>query len=231
MTEPKNKTLYEKVKKEADKIYKTHGAYKSAYIVKKYKELGGEYHGTKNPDVGLSRWLKEEWQDVGNKKYPVYRPTIKINEDTPLTVDEIDKTNLIKQIDYKQKIKDKSKLQPFKPKDELNIGRFNQLMMVSNPEIVKRNLKKYFKKDVPELFLSTRKNKKYMILDPSTNKFVHFGALNYEDMTVHLDKERQKNYIARATNIKGNWKANKFSPNNLSLYLLWNYNPHVNYKS
>ena len=33
MTEPKNKTLYEKVKKEADKIYKTHGAYKSAYIV------------------------------------------------------------------------------------------------------------------------------------------------------------------------------------------------------
>ena len=46
MSEPKNKELYEKVKDDANKIYKTHGAYKSAYIVKKYKELGGEYVGT-----------------------------------------------------------------------------------------------------------------------------------------------------------------------------------------
>ena len=53
MTEPKDKILYEKVKKDANKIYKTHGAYKSAYIVKKYKELGGEYYGEKNPDVGF----------------------------------------------------------------------------------------------------------------------------------------------------------------------------------
>ena len=114
--------------------------------------------------------------------------------------------------------------------DNLNIARFNQLILVSNPEIVKRNLKKYFPKDTPELFLSTRKNKKYMILDPSTNKFVHFGALNYEDMTVHNDKQRQKNYIARASNIKGNWRANKYSANNLSLFLLWNYNKNINYK-
>ena len=36
--------------------------------------------------------------------------------------------------------------------DNLNIARFNQLILVSNPEIVKRNLKKYFPKDTPELF-------------------------------------------------------------------------------
>ena len=114
--------------------------------------------------------------------------------------------------------------------DNLNIARFNQLILVSNPKIVKKNMKKYFKKDVPELFLSNRKNKKYMILDPSTNKFVHFGALNYEDYTVHNDKERQKRYISRAKNIKGNWRTDKYSPNNLSMYLLWNYNPNLNYK-
>ena len=147
-----------------------------------------------------------------------------------MTVDEIDKTNLIKQIDHKQKIKDKSKLQPFKPKDELNIARFNQLIMVSNPEIVKQNMKKYFKKNVPELFLSSRKNKKYMLLDPETNKFVHFGSLSYQDFTVHQDKERQKRYISRATNIKGDWRSNIYSPNNLSMFLLWNYNPYINYK-
>lgn len=233
MSEPKNKILYNLVKDEADRIYKTHGAYKSAYIVKLYKELGGEYEGKKNDNEGLSRWLKEQWIDVGNKDYPVYRPTLRITKDTPLTVDEIDKTNLINQIDRKQEIKNE-KLKPFKSKDELkdelNINRFNQLILVSNPEIVKQNMKKYFKKDVPELFLSNRKNKKYMIFNPNTNKFVHFGSLIYEDHTAHNDKLRQKNYISRATNIKGNWKADMFSPNNLSLYLLWSFNPHINYK-
>jgi hypothetical protein len=121
-------------------------------------------------------------------------------------------------------------IKTFKSKDELNINRFNQLITVSNPQIVKKNLKKYIPKDTPELFLSNRKNKKYMILNPNTNKFVHFGALGYEDHTVHNDKQRQKNYISRATNIKGNWKADKYSPNNLSLYLLWNFSPNINYK-
>ena len=69
-----------------------------------------------------------------------------------------------------------------------------------------------------------------MILDPETNKFVHFGSLAYGDFTKHQDKQRQKNYIVRAMNIKGNWKSNRFSPNNLSLYLPWNFNPNINYK-
>ena len=40
---PKNKTLHEKVKKMMDEIYSKPSAYKSGAIVKKYKELGGEY--------------------------------------------------------------------------------------------------------------------------------------------------------------------------------------------
>ena len=114
--------------------------------------------------------------------------------------------------------------------DNLNIARFNQLLTVSNPTLVKKNMKKYFKKDTPELFISNRKNKKYMILNPETNKFVHFGSLIYQDFTKHDDKERQKNYIIRASNIKGDWRPDKYSPNNLSLYLLWNYNSNINYK-
>ena len=65
-----------------------------------------------------------------------------------------------------------------------------------------------------------------MILDPSTNKFVHFGSIAYEDFTAHQDLQRQKNYIKRANHIKGNWRSNIYSANNLSMYLLWNYNPH-----
>ena len=110
-----NPELYEKAKQIADEKYKKPSAYKSGFIVKKYKELGGTYDND-NKEINLKRWFKEEWTDVGNKEYPVYRPTIRINKQTPLTINEIDKKNLKQQIALKQKIKHKSNLPPFKPK-------------------------------------------------------------------------------------------------------------------
>lgn len=68
---------------------------------------------------------------------------------------------------------------------------------------------------------STRKNKKYMIMNDD-NRYVHFGDSRYEDFTKHQDKERLKRYLDRATKIKGNWKKDKYSPNNLAINLLWN---------
>ena len=68
---------------------------------------------------------------------------------------------------------------------------------------------------------STRKNKKYMIMNDE-NKLVHFGDLRFSDYTKHQDEDRRNNYLSRATKIKGNWKKDKYSPNNLSLNLLWN---------
>ena len=107
--------IYEQAKKIADKTYKTHSAYKSGFIVKKYKELSGRYADDGKPK-NLKRWYKEEWYDVGNKDYPVYRPKVKVSKHTPLTVKEIDPNNLKKQIKLKQIIKNKSNLPPFKPK-------------------------------------------------------------------------------------------------------------------
>lgn len=40
--------LYKKAKKIADDVYKKPSAYKSGFIVKKYKELGGTYTNEKN---------------------------------------------------------------------------------------------------------------------------------------------------------------------------------------
>lgn len=110
-----NPDIYEQAKKIADKIYKTHSAYKSGFIVKKYKELGGKYQDDNQPKK-LKTWFEEKWEDIGKKDYPVYRPTKKINKDTPLLVSEIDKKNLEEQIKLKQKIKNKSNLPPFKKK-------------------------------------------------------------------------------------------------------------------
>ena len=68
---------------------------------------------------------------------------------------------------------------------------------------------------------STRKNKKYMIMNDD-QKYIHFGDLRYEDFTKHQDLKRLNNYLSRATKIKGNWKIDKYSPNNLAINLLWN---------
>jgi len=56
---------------------------------------------------------------------------------------------------------------------------------------------------------------------------VHFGAIGYNDYIIYTltnnkdaDKHREA-YRARATNIKGDWKKNKYSPNNLAINILW----------
>ena len=108
-----DKDLYKIAKEKADDKYKKSSAYKSGFIVKTYKELGGRYKDD-DDEKDLARWFKEDWKDVGNKEYPVYRPTKRINKKTPLTVNEIDKENLKEQIKKKQIIKGKKNLSPFR---------------------------------------------------------------------------------------------------------------------
>jgi hypothetical protein len=112
---PQNKELYEQVKKQADQIYKKHSAYKSGYIQKLYQKLDGKYIDDGKPKK-LKQWYREKWSDIGNKEYPVYRPTKRINKSTPLTVREIDKNNLKNQIKLKQLIKGEYNLPAFKKK-------------------------------------------------------------------------------------------------------------------
>jgi hypothetical protein len=113
--EPLDKELYEQVKQIADEKYAKPSAYKSGFIVKLYKSLGGRYNETKTKE-GLTRWFKEDWQDIGGKDYPVYRPTKKVSKKTPLTASEISPIQLKKQVALKQKIKGKKNLPKFEPK-------------------------------------------------------------------------------------------------------------------
>ena len=72
---------------------------------------------------------------------------------------------------------------------------------------------------------------KLMYHSPEGDRY--FGAVNYADYIIwtwlehtgeaddgEADK-RRKAYRARATKIKGNWKADKYSPNNLAINILW----------
>jgi hypothetical protein len=108
--------LYETVKKEADIIYKKNSAYKSGWIVKTYKDRGGLYYGEKPVNKGLDRWYKEKWYNIANADYPVYRPSVRINKETPLLPNEINKKNLYDQIALKQFYRGILNLPPFQKK-------------------------------------------------------------------------------------------------------------------
>ena len=99
---PKDIVLYEKIKKEISDKYK-HSAYRSGLIVKQYKKeyknkykSDDAYIGEKPKLSNLERWFKEMWLndrgEVGYKfKGDIYRPTKRINKDTPITLSELSK--------------------------------------------------------------------------------------------------------------------------------------------
>lgn len=97
----------------------------------------------------------------------------------------------------------------------------NALSLFSNYNEAKRKTREYLGPDV-KLLISPRKDKKYRVHDPN-GKAVDFGSFNppMEDFTMHKDEKRRERYLKRARNIKGNWKNNPYSPNNLSMNILW----------
>ena len=90
----------------------------------------------------------------------------------------------------------------------------------TNSKIAKKNAVKYLGKNVV-LKPSTKKDKKFMVLNPDTNKFIHFGQLGFEDFTKHQDTKRQTSYLNRTANMRGDWKDDKYSANNLAREILW----------
>jgi len=222
-----NKELYDQVKEQANKIYNKPSAYKSGWIVKTYKHRGGTYKSDSQPK-NLSRWFKEDWGDIGNQAYPVYRPNIRVNSQTPLTVSEIDPKQAQQQIKLKQIIKGDANLPPFEKRvgkglKEMilipEVPKSNPIWEWSDPIQVRKMADKYLGRDIP-VYISNRPHKKYMVQNPD-GKWVHFGQLNYEDFTKHTDLERRKRYLTRTANMKGDWKSDKYSANNLSRNILW----------
>ena len=115
---PKDKKLYNQVKKEAKEIFDVWpSAYASGWVVKEYKRRGGEYTGRKSTNSNLARWYKEKWIDVchlpkkvpcgredeEDRKYPYCRPSIKVNKHTPTTASELNKEEITKLCKRKRK--------------------------------------------------------------------------------------------------------------------------------
>ena len=133
----KDSKIYKKVKAEADKKFKEKtSAYKSLYIVRRYKELGGKYNSKKKPKntgSNLRRWLKEKWVRISPKtgkpmrrngklvpcgrseeeqkkgiKKGLCRPYKRISKYTPKTAKQIGTKEMKKRVSLKTKYPNKT---------------------------------------------------------------------------------------------------------------------------
>ena len=111
-----NKKLYETIKAKIRDTIKGRrwGAYDSGRLVKTYKESGGKYTGDKK-DNPLSRWYEEKWvnackwpqvvpcgrSDMKNKM-AYCRPSVKVNKNTPQTVQSLTSAQIYKRCKIKQ---------------------------------------------------------------------------------------------------------------------------------
>lgn len=126
MPQPVNKQLYDRVKEMATKKFKSPtGAYRSMWIVKKYKSLGGKYQDDNKPKK-LNRWLDEKWIDLNQPKegggykecghpneggkYPLCRPSKTVSKDTPKRFQDIPKSRIDMVNLKKQKLKNKGNI-------------------------------------------------------------------------------------------------------------------------
>jgi hypothetical protein len=72
-----------------------------------------------------------------------------------------------------------------------------------------------------KIYPAINPKKKYSIYDEKKDKLINFGQIGYEDFTKHNDKKRRNNFLSRTKNMRGDWKSNKYSANNLSRNVLW----------
>jgi hypothetical protein len=94
--QPTDAKLWARVKRQADQVYRRPSAYKSGWMVKRYKELGGKFKRapTTLDARPLKRWFAEDWRNQhGRVGYEhsndIYRPTKRVTRRTPKTHREL----------------------------------------------------------------------------------------------------------------------------------------------
>ena len=204
---PTNMALYNRVKNEAKRKFKVWpSAYGSAYLVKTYKQRGGTYSTKKTKSSGIGRWFDEKWIDVCHlpkvvrcgrrksniKNYPYCRPSVRVNQKTPVVATKLSKKEISRLCRRKQK--------------------YPRRKMKSLRRSVARCVK---------LRRSTRSDKKFMVKMQGC-RIIHFGAFGYSDFSIHKDEARKKRYIARHKKRENWTKSGLCSAGFWAKHLLWN---------
>jgi hypothetical protein len=239
---PKNKKLYDEIKKEIYEKQPKHSLYRSARIIKEYKKRNGQFKESKENPLNIPKWFKQDWLDVQsylegkekrcgsvkNNKYPLCRPK-KILE-------KLTDEQMKKMLDEKQKLKEK----PLITEKLLKTDEFNIKPTLSG--MGKKSFKSYIESqniDTNKYLKLVKQNAKNNGYEPNKLKWaedgkhkftyenIPFGAMKYNDYLLYQLKEgskvaeiKRRNYRKRA---ESTMKAtnNKFSPASLSYYILW----------
>lgn len=138
--EPRDRVLYEQIKREASRRFEAPSSwYRSAWIVKTYKQRGGRYLTPRSPAVsrqGLIRWSREQWvnlnaprydrqgrprgyepcgrsrtpRSVSRSPYPLCRPSRRVSRQTPLTYQEVSVARIRKLNRQKQRVRSRGRV-------------------------------------------------------------------------------------------------------------------------
>jgi hypothetical protein len=102
--------------------------------------------------------------------------------------------------------------------------KLNELIKISDPAEVKRRFEKYRGSAKATIEPSPREDKKYLVrvaaADGKRGRAIHIGS-TLADFTKHGDETKRKSYLARSAGIKGDWRDDKWSANNMSRALMW----------
>ena len=124
---PTDQALYETAKIFIKSKYKKNSPLASGAIVKHYKQLykkkygddSGSYSQDEKPK-NLKRYFEEKWVDINpmlgvdSVGYPVFRPTVRVNNKTPILFQDTNKKELKEKIKLKQKYRGNKNLSNFK---------------------------------------------------------------------------------------------------------------------
>ena len=66
---------------------------------------------------------------------------------------------------------------------------------------------------------SNVKNKRYSLINETTNEKYDFGHKEYDNYTIHKDEDRKRAYLKRSKNLNNN---NELNNNTLARMILWN---------
>lgn len=250
-SKPTNPELYNKIKDEVYKKYPKHSLFRSAMIVKLYKNLNGKYEGEK-PKMNINKWFKQNWISIPDfyyndeivpcgksdteakfGVYPLCRPLAIVKS---MTGDQIEKM-----IEEKNKLKEKH----IKSADVLGTDKYNIKSSITGMG------KNEFEKQLQGVGLTTNKYLEIVKIiakkrgyNPEllsiSNDGIHkleydgvkFGRVNYNDKIIYMWLEKNGKIPTGTTKEKyTNYRKraekvmkatnNKFSPASLSFNLIW----------
>lgn len=155
----------------------------------------------------------------------------------------IDKTTKEGKAEIAKMKRDVKKQTEIKPNKTIGLGKDTSNTKFMN-ELIKMNIKPASYLSVvrmvaekegynpDSIYFSDKPEKKLMILNNEDEK-IYFGQTGYGDFIIWnflenmevvpngFSSKKRKLYLARATKIKGNWKKDIYSPNNLAIRILW----------